>query len=250
MLKTRVIPTLLWKGPGLVKGVGFDSSRRVGTVLPAIRVYNMRDVDEIVLVDIAATLEARRPDWESIADFSSECFVPLTIGGGVRCLDDVMRLLRAGADKVSINTAFFEDPSLVRQSAARFGSQCIVVSLDARQSGDDYVCYSRSGSKDTGWNLVDAAVKAQEAGAGEILLTSIERDGTMSGYDIPMVEMITKAVTIPVIASGGAGALEHFPAAVRAGASAVAAASLFHFTETTPAQIRHIMASHGIPVRK
>ena len=252
MLKVRIIPTLLWKDFGLVKGIGFDSWRRVGTVLPAIKVYNTREVDELILVDITATGEAREPDYESVAEFSAECFVPLTVGGGIRNLDHITRLLHAGADKVSINSAAHENPTLITEAANRFGAQCIVVSMDARRLPDGrHECFSHSGTKPTGKAPAAWAREVEALGAGEILLTSIERDGTMQGYDLELIQQVTAAVRIPVIASGGAGNYEHMAAAIQAGrASAVAAASLFHFTQQTPLEAKHYLAKLGIPVRR
>lgn len=250
MLKVRVIPTLLWKGVGLVKGVGFDSWRRIGPVLPALNVYTKREVDELILVDILASVSAQSLDIESIVEFSEKCFVPLTVGGGVSSIADVSSLLRAGADKVAINSSLYSRPQLVKEVADSFGSQCVVVSIDARAFSGRWRCYSRAGSVDTGRDLVDFAKEVESLGAGEILLTSIERDGTMQGYDLDMIEAVTSAVKIPVIASGGAGKYDHMIDAVsKAGASAVAAASMFHFTEQTPAGARSALAAYGIPVR-
>ena len=252
MLKIRIIPTLLWKNLGLVKGVGFHSWRRVGTVLPAVKVYNTREVDELILLDISATPDGREPDYESVEEFSAECFVPLTIGGGIRDLDQIKRLLWAGADKVTINTAAFDDPSLVRESARRFGSQCIVAAIDFRRLSDGrYECYSHCGSKPTGRSPLDWAVEVEALGAGEILLTSIERDGTMEGYDLELTRLVSERVRIPVIASGGAGNYQHLYEAIAEGkASAVAAASMFHFTQQTPLEAKHYLASKGVPVRR
>lgn len=250
MLKVRVIPSLLWKGVGLVKGIGFDSSRRVGSVLPAVKVYNSRDVDELVLVDITATSEARHPDDASVSEFAEHCFVPLAVGGGVRELSDIVRLLRAGADKVVVNTAAYELPELVSQAARKFGAQCIVASVDVRTMNGGYTCMSHCGTRDSGRCPVSWARELEARGVGEILLTSIDRDGTMMGYDLALIESVTKAVNIPVIASGGAGSYQHMVDAVQlAGASAVAAASLFHFTEQTPAGAKVAMRAAGIPVR-
>ncbi|MBT9585615.1 imidazole glycerol phosphate synthase subunit HisF [bacterium] len=247
MLKVRVIPTLLWKDVGLVKGVGFDSWRRVGPVVPAIRVYNLRDVDELIVVDITATRENRPPDFASVAEFSAHCTVPLTVGGGLTNVDEMQALLRAGADKVCLNSAFFDTPELVKQGAELFGSQCIVVSLDVGPGG---LCHSHSGSREREMNPVDAAQRAADLGAGEILLTSIASDGTMAGYDLALIGAVSRQVNIPVIASGGAGKPADFVAAVvEGGASAVAAASLFHFTELTPRQVKLAMADAGLPVR-
>lgn len=252
MLKVRVIPTLLWKDYGLVKGIGFNSWRRVGPVLPAIKVYNARDVDELILVDITASLGVQPPDHETIADFSEECSVPLTVGGGIASLEQIVALLRAGADKVSINSTAFADPGLVDRAAARFGAQCIVVSIDARRrAGGGWGCCSHSGTCDTGREPVEWARELVARGAGEILLTSVDRDGTMSGYDLALIESVAAAVDVPVIASGGAGSYAHMVQAVRdTGASAVAAASIFHFTEQTPAGAKDALHEAGVPVRR
>jgi len=250
VLKVRVIPTLLWKGVGLVKGVGFDSWRRVGPVLPAIKVYNTRDVDELVLVDITANSTGDEPDIESVSDFADECFVPLTVGGGVRDTAQMQGLLRAGADKVCVNTASYANPGLITEAARRFGAQCVVAGIDARRDGGNWRCFSHSGRQDTGLSAVDWARQLVALGAGEILLTSIERDGTMQGYDLGLIEAVVRAVNVPVVASGGAGNYEHMREAIQdAGASAVAAASMFHFTEQTPAEAKKALAAAGVAVR-
>jgi len=251
MLTTRIIPTLLWKDVGLVKGEAFDSWRRVGPVLPAIRVYNQREVDELILVDITAHATGAEPDYESIAELAQDCFVPLTYGGGVRRLEQVRRLLRAGADKVCVNTAAYAEPELIREIARHHGSQCAVVSIDARSVGPGaWRCFSHAGSRDTGLEPVAWARRVEELGAGEILLTSIDRDGTYCGYDLELVTAVADAVSVPVIASGGAGGYAHMVEAVRCGASAVAAASIFHFTELTPAGAKAALAEAGVPVRR
>lgn len=252
MLKVRIIPTLLWKGFGLVKGVGFNSWRRVGTVLPALKVYNTRDVDELVLVDITASQEQRAPDHQSVGDFSDECSVPLTIGGGINSLQQIVALLHAGADKISINSAAFTNPELVSQAANRFGAQCVVASIDARRHDNGaYTVFSHSGTRDTGREPGAWARELVDRGAGEILLTSIDRDGTMEGYDLQLVQRISAKVDIPVIASGGAGKYQHMIEVIQqAGASAVAAASMFHFTEQTPAGAKQALQRAGIPVRQ
>lgn len=251
MLKVRIIPTLLWKQFGLVKGAKFDSWRRVGPVLPAVRVYNQREVDELVLVDIVAHEREEELDFESIEDFGKDCFVPFTVGGGVRRLEQVQRLLRAGADKVSVNTAAFNDISLITSIAERHGVQCVVASMDVRlDSRDGWRCFSHAGKVDTGRGAIDWARRLEDAGAGELLLTSIDRDGTMQGYDLPLIASIARSVSIPVIASGGAGNYDHMISAIGAGASAVAAASMFHFTEQTPAGAKSALASAGFPVRR
>lgn len=252
MLKVRVIPTLLWKQLGLVKGVGFDSWRRVGPVLPAIEVYNQREVDELVLVDIMAHQFEDDPDFESIDEFGQDCFVPFTVGGGITRADQVQRLLRVGADKVAINTAAYARPELVTEIAKRHGTQCVVASIDVRLQDDGgWACFSHAGKQATGRKVVDWACELEDRGAGEILITSIERDGTMAGYDLSLVDTVARSVKIPVIASGGAGSYQHMVDAVRkAGASAVAAASMFHFTEQTPAGAKAALAAAGVPVRR
>lgn len=252
MLKIRIIPTLLWKQFGLVKGVGFDSWRRVGPVLPAIKVYNHREVDELILVDIAAQLIDQEPDYDSIKDFSQDCFVPLTVGGGVSKIEQVQKLLSAGADKVCVNTAAYHNPELITQIANRHGTQCIVASIDVRQqsSKQSWHCFSHSGKTLARRDVVAWSRELEDRGAGEILVTSIERDGTFEGYDLPLIEAVVNAVNIPVIASGGAGNYQHMVDAVlKSGASAVAAASIFHFTEMTPAGAKAAMCEAGIPVR-
>lgn len=251
MLKVRIIPTLLWKDLGLVKGIAFNSWRRIGAIMPAVKVYNIRLVDELIVVDVLATTEGRSPDFEEVRAFSEECFVPLTVGGGIRNIEDIKQLLRAGADKVSINTAAFEHPELISEAAERFGSQCVVVSIDARKNQDgSYSCVSHSGKQNTGREPGEWAEKVERLGAGEILITSVDLDGTMEGYDIQLIQRVTSRVRIPVIASGGAGNYEHMFEALDTGkAAAVAAASIFHFTEQTPQEAKNYLAARGIPVR-
>ncbi|MHC1699597.1 MAG: imidazole glycerol phosphate synthase subunit HisF [Humidesulfovibrio sp.] len=251
MLKIRIIPTLLHKDLGLVKGVGFDSWRRVGAALQSIQVYALRGVDELIFLDINATTENRPPDFETVDDLADNCFMPLTVGGGVRSLEDLHRMLRVGADKVAINTAAVADPELISEAAQRFGSQCVVVSIDYRQHPDGRrEVFTHSGTRATGLDPRELARRVADLGAGEILLTSVERDGTMAGYDIEGLAQVSAAVGIPVIASGGAGGYEDMYLAVaEGGASAVAAASIFHFTQMTPEGAKRHLASHGLPVR-
>jgi cyclase len=251
MLKVRVMPTLLFKDVGLVKGIGFDSWRRVGTAMQAVKVYNMREVDELVFLDIAATLEGRPPDFETVDELADECFMPLAVGGGVHTLADVRRLLQVGADKVVINTAAVDSPELVREVSDRFGAQCVVVSIDAKRIGSGrYEAFTRSGTHATGRDPVSIATEAEHMGAGEILITSIDRDGTMEGYDVPLVRQVADAVSVPVIASGGAGTYEHMAEVLTDGhASAVAASSIFQFTERTPLEAKHYLRERGFAVR-
>lgn len=250
MLKVRVIPTLLYKDFGLVKGKGFDSWRRVGSALQAVKVYNMREVDELVFLDILATDEDRDPDYDTVAELAEDCFMPMTVGGGVCTLEHARRLLMAGADKVAVGTAAVETPALVRQIAGRFGSQCVVVSVDFRKDGRACEVCTHCGTRSTGFDPVAFARSMEELGAGEIMLQSIDRDGTMEGYDVELTRRVCEAVSVPVIASGGAGNYDHMAEAVlEGGASAVAAASMFHFTQCTPLEAKRAMAEKGIAVR-
>ncbi len=250
MLKTRIIPTLLWKDTTLVKGVGFDSWRRVGTIIPSIKVYNTRQVDELIVLDITATAQGREPDYLSIKEFAGECFVPLTFGGGVKSLDSIKKLLRHGADKVSVNSAIYDNPGIIEKGVKKFGNQCIVASIDVIKEGDEYICFSHSGSINTQKKLVDIVQMVYDLGVGEILITSIEQDGTMEGYDIDLIRLVSERVNIPVIASGGAGNYNHMYQALLDGkADAVAAASIFHFTEQTPLEAKKYLQGRGIAVR-
>ncbi|MBN1824459.1 MAG: imidazole glycerol phosphate synthase subunit HisF [Endomicrobiales bacterium] len=251
MSKVRIIPTLLYKESTLVKGVSFDSWRRVGSLMQAIKVYNMREVDELVFLDIKATEEGRKPDFRLVDDFADECFMPLSVGGGIRDIEDVRLLLEVGADKVVVNTAAVENPGIVKQIANKFGSQCVVVSIDYKyKTGGEAKVVVQSGKKGTDIDPVEHARSAEKLGAGEIMLTSVDLDGTMKGYDIQMTRKVSDAVSIPVIASGGAGNYEHMEKAVKdGGASAIAAASIFHFTEQTPLEAKQYLRKKGISVR-
>jgi len=251
MLKTRIMPTLLYKDTTLVKGVGFDSWRRVGSLMQSIKVYNLRQVDELVFLDITATRDGREPDFELIDEFADECFMPLAVGGGIRTVEHVRRLLAVGADKVVINTIAYEDPSIISEICRTFGAQCVVVSIDYRVGGDgSRKVHTHSGTQERSMTIVEMAKLAEERGAGEIMLTCIERDGTLSGYDLPGLAEVSAAVGIPVIASGGAGSYEHMCDALTVGhADAVAAASMFHFTEQTPLEAKRYLAQQGLRVR-
>jgi cyclase len=251
MLKTRIIPTLLFKDVGLVKGVGFDSWRRVGAAVQSIRVYNLREVDELIFLDIAATPNHTRPDFPQIDDLADNCFMPMTVGGGVKSIDDIRDLLAVGADKVAINTAAVETPELVRDGALEFGAQCIVVSIDVRRNGlGRPEVVTHCGRVATGRDPVEWAKAVENLGAGEILLTSVERDGTMSGYDVDLIRDVARAVDISVIASGGCGNFGHMADVLTATrASAVAAASIFHFTEQTPREAKRFLAERGFDMR-
>jgi len=251
MLKTRIIPTLLYSSYGLVKGVSFDNWRHIGSPMQAIKVYNLRQVDELIFLDIMATCEGRSPEFDLIDDLADECFMPLAVGGGVRSIDDARHLLSVGADKIAVNSAAVCNPNLIREIASKFGSQCVVVSLDVRKaSGGRYEIFIHSGTKATGMDPIEFVKKAEKLGAGEILLTSIECDGTMRGYDIDLIKAVSSVVSIPVIASGGAGSYDHMASAIIDGAaSAVAAASIFHFTQCTPLEAKDFLHKQGIDVR-
>lgn len=251
MLKTRVIPTLLLRDVGLVKGERFDSWRRVGAPMQAVKVYNVRDVDELILLDIEATPQNREPDYELINSLAEECFVPLAIGGGIQNIETVRRLLRVGADKVCINTAAYTFPHLVSEVAERFGAQCLVVAIDVHRHTDGrYECYGNCGRIPNGCDPVEWAAELEKLGAGEILLTSIDHDGTMEGYDLQLIQKVSQGVKIPVIASGGAGCYDHMLQAIQvAGASAVAASSMYLFTQQTPLEAKAYLSAHGVAVR-
>lgn len=252
MLKTRVIPLVLLKdGEMAVKSVQFGWLRPINHPINSVRVYNARDVDELIFLDISATRENRRPLFDLIALILDECFMPLTVGGGVRSIEDIHDLLKIGADKVAINTHAVSDPSLVPRGAKEFGSQCIVVSIDVKKTTkNDYEVFTRCGAKPTGLNPVEWAKEMESRGAGEILVNSIDRDGTEKGYDIPLIRSVADAVNVPVIAAGGAGALDDFVKAVKEGhASAVAASSIFLFTDVTPNNVKEYMKKNGINTR-
>lgn len=250
VLKIRVIPVMLWKDVSLIKGRCFDHSRRVGTVLPSIKIYNARDVDELVLIDVAATTREESPRFKEIAQFARECNVPLTVGGGIKTEEDIEMILRAGADKIVLNSSCYSEPSLVNRASRNFGAQCIVASIDYRILNGVEICFSHAGQVRENETVTEWAQKIEELGAGEILLTDCSRDGMMSGYGLETIARVADVVSIPIIASGGAGALDHFVEAVKiASADAVAAGSVFHFSEITPRAIKNHMADAGIPVR-
>lgn len=251
MLKARVIPTILLSGPSIVKDRQFRGERRVGTLLPAVRVYNARDVDELMILDIRASRFGRGPDLDQITGVASEISVPLSVGGGVGSLHDFEQVLKAGADKVVINSAAYSNPALISDAADRFGSQCIIASIDvARDSSGLLRCISMSGTTQTAFCLEDHIARVQDDGAGELLINSIPNDGELCGYDEDLVKTAARNATIPVIASGGCASYEDmFNALTKCGASAVAAASMFHFTEQTPKGAREYLAGRGVRVR-
>lgn len=251
MLKTRVVPTVLLKDAVVVQTVQFSRYRPIGIPRQPVRVYNMRDVDELVILDIDPRVREQGPRFSLLRDLADECFMPLAVGGGVRELDVVRRLLGEVADKIIINTAAVERPRFVEECAATFGSQCVVVSIDAKKNDHgEYEVFTRGGRQPAGMDPVSWATQVESKGAGEILLTSIERDGTMQGYDLDLVRSVASAVSVPVIASGGAGKAEDFLDVIRTGgASAVAAGSIFQFTQITPNDIKQHLYAAGVETR-
>lgn len=250
MLKTRMIPTVLFKNGIVVKSKKFTEHRNIGSCINVVRVYNAREVDELVFLDITATKEDRKLPIAIVREVLDECFMPLTVGGGVKTVDDINMLLRIGADKVSINSEAVKRPEFISEAAKKFGAQCVVVSIDAKKKDGGYEVFTEGGSKPTGLDPVAWAKKCEELGAGEILINSIDNDGMMDGYDIELTKIVSDAVSIPVIACGGAGSLEDFVKAIKEGhASAVSASSIFLFTQTTPKNVKESMAEAGIDVR-
>lgn len=250
MLKKRLIPSLLLLDGRCVKGRQFQAFRDTGNPVTAARVYDAQGADELLFLDITASTEGRAATLEIISNVAEQCFMPLCAGGGVRSLDDFRIMLQAGADKVSINTAAVEDPSLIESAAARFGNQCVVVSIDCRRGERGYEVFSYAGRQATGLDPVTWARRAVDLGAGEVLITSIEREGTMEGYDLELVRSVADAVEVPVIAHGGCGILQHLVDAILDGhADAVSCASMLHFTDQSVIKARAHMQTYGVDVR-
>ncbi len=251
MLKARIIPCLDVKDGRTVKGINFVDLVDAGDPVEQARIYDQQGADELCFLDITASHERRDTLYDIVARTAEHCFMPLTVGGGIRTVDDIRTLLLAGADKVSINTAAVHRPDFVGEAAEKFGSQCIVVSIDAKSvAGDRFEIFTHGGREPTGIDAVEWAKRMTELGAGEILLTSMDRDGTRRGFDIPLTRAIADSVPIPVIASGGVGTLDHLIEGVRDGhATAVLAASIFHFGEFTIGEAKAHMGRAGIPVR-
>ncbi len=250
MLAKRIIPCLDVKDGRVVKGVNFVKIRDAGDPVELARFYSDQGADEIVFLDITATSDNRATVADVVERTASQVFVPLTVGGGIRTLEDFRLLLRAGADKISVNSAAVADPTLISRAAERFGSQCVVLAIDARSCGGAWEVVVAGGRKPTGLDAVAWAKRGQELGAGEILLTSMDADGTKAGFDLAMTRAVTEAVSIPVIASGGCGSLEHFAEVFEVtGCDAALAASLFHFGELTVPQVKEFLKGRKIPVR-
>lgn len=251
MLKNRIIPILLLKNGRCVKGKQFANFRDTGAPVSAAKVYDAQRVDELVFLDIMASREERETLLPIITETAEECFMPLTVGGGIKTIEDMKILFSAGADKVAINTAAVEDPDLIRRASEYFGRANIVVVIDYREKSDGTrEVHTHAGMKATGLDALAWAVKADQLGAGEIILTSIDREGTMNGYDVEFIRKVAEAVNIPVIAHGGAGTLAHLKEGIMTGkASGVAAASIFHFTDQSPIKARSYLKDNQVNVR-
>ncbi len=251
MLAKRIIPCLDVRDGRVVKGVNFVNIRDAGDPVELAKYYSDQGADEIVFLDITATSDARDTVADVVERTASQVFVPLTVGGGIRTLEDFRRLLRAGADKISVNSAAVARPALLSEAAERFGSQCVVLAVDARaREGGGWEVVVHGGRKPTGLDLIEWVKRGEALGAGEILLTSMDADGTRAGFDLPMTKAVTDAVSIPVIASGGCGSLDHFAEVFEeTGCDAALAASLFHFGELTVPQVKDYLRERSIPVR-
>ena len=250
MLKNRIIPCLDVKNGRVVKGINFVNLKDAGNPVEQAKIYSDGGADEICFLDITASNENRDTIYDVVEKTSKKCFVPLTVGGGVRNIEDISKLLNCGADKVSINTAAVNDKKVVIDSSKKFGSQCIVVAIDAKKNGDVWEIYTHGGRNKTGIDATKFAKEMEKSGAGELLVTSMDRDGTQVGYDTDLMSKISSAVNIPVIASGGVGTLDHLVDGIKLGnASAVLAASIFHYGKYSVKQAKEYLDSKGIPVR-
>ena len=249
MLKNRIIPCLDVKNGRVVKGINFVDLQDAGDPVEQAKIYSDGGADEICFLDITASNENRDTIFEVVEKTSKKCFVPLTVGGGVRSIEDINKLLNCGADKVSINTAAVLNPEVVVESSKKFGSQCIVVAIDAKKNGDMWEIFTHGGRNKTGINALEFAKKMEKNGVGELLVTSMDKDGTQSGYDIELMKNISSSVNIPVIASGGVGTLDHLVDGIKSGASAVLAASIFHYGTFSIEEAKQYLASKNIPVR-
>lgn len=248
----RIIPCLDVKDGRVVKGTNFVGLRDAGDPVELASIYDKELADELIFLDITASSDERNTMVEMVEKTASQVFIPFTVGGGIRTVEDIRKMLKAGADKVSLNTAAIKNPELIAEGAKRFGSQCIVLAVDARQAGPDkWEVYINGGRTPTGLDVIEWVKKAVDLGAGEILLTSMDQDGVKNGYDIPLTKAVSEAVNVPVIASGGAGELEHFYDVLTTGkADAVLAASIFHFGEFTVGEVKEYLKSRGIEVRR
>jgi imidazole glycerol-phosphate synthase subunit HisF len=249
MLRHRVIPLVLLDGYSVVKTICFDIRRNLGNPIVVAKIYNARNVDELILLDIDATKENREIDLQTVESVASECLMPLTVGGGITTCDEISQILKAGADKVALNSIIFDNPNFLFDAVSMFGSQCIVASLDVVESPiGNYTLHSHAQRK-VKFSLKDLLSFLMESKVGEVLLNNVDRDGTMSGYNINLIKYVASRITIPLIAAGGASGPNDCTKAIKAGASAVSAASIFHFTSITPHLCKEDMHLNGIPVR-
>lgn len=246
MLKPRIIPCLDVKNGRVVKGVNFENLTDAGDPVAQAQYYYQAKADELCFLDISATQENRQNMFDMVKKVASTCFIPFTVGGGIKEMNDFLTLMRCGADKVSINSSAISNPNFISQAANKFGSQCVVVALDVKKTTNGYEIFSHGGSKATGLDAINWAKKVQQLGAGEILLTSMDKDGTKSGYDLDLLKAITSKVSIPVIASGGVGNLNDLADGLKAGASAVLAASIFHFRQFSIAEAKQFLQEEGL----
>ena len=250
MLKNRIIPCLDVKNGRVVKGINFVGLKDAGDPVEQAKIYSDGGADEICFLDITASNENRDTIFDVVRETSKKCFVPLTVGGGVRSIEDINKLLNCGADKVSINTAAVQNPDVVEQSSKKFGSQCIVVAIDAKKNNDRWEIYTHGGRNSTGIDAIEFASNMEKRGTGELLISSMDRDGTQIGYDIDLMSTISSKVNIPIIASGGVGDLKHLVDGIKLGkASAVLAASIFHYGKYSIKEAKEYLVSKGIPVR-
>lgn len=250
MLTKRIIPCLDVKEGRVVKGISFVELRDAGDPVELARFYDKQGADELVFLDISASHEGKETMIEVVKIVATELSIPFTVGGGIRSLEDMKRLLRAGADKVSLNTAALDRPELIKEGADFFGSQCIVVAIDAKKNGDSWDVYTHGGRNKTKWSAVEWAKKCVELGAGELLLTSMDKDGSKDGFDLELTQAVREAVEVPVIASGGAGNKEHFDEVFKnVDADAALAASIFHYKETSVAEVKDYLRKEGVNVR-
>tara|TARA_B100000767_G_scaffold271263_1_gene296529 strand:+ start:3139 stop:3909 length:771 start_codon:yes stop_codon:yes gene_type:complete len=249
MLKTRIIPTLLRKELGLVKGKNFKELRRVIDVMPLIKIYNKRDVDEIVLLDIETTLNSKKINMDFISSLAEELNIPFTYGGGIKNFLDAKNILYSGADKIVLNSCLYDEPEIINQISDHTGAQSIIVSIDVKKIKDKYCCFSHCATRNRNINVFDFLNTISNQKFGEIFLCSIDHEGTMKGYDLDLIKNVSEKTDIPIIASGGAGSYEDMYKALKAGATAVAAGTIFHFTELTPAGAKKYLYEKGINIR-
>ncbi len=249
MLKNRIIPCLDVKNGRVVKGINFVDLKDAGDPVEQAKIYSDGGADEICFLDITASNENRDTIYDVVERTSKNCFVPLTVGGGVKGVEDIYKLLNCGADKVSINTAAVHKPEVIEESSKKFGSQCIVVAIDAKKNGESWEIFTHGGRNSTGIDAIKFSLRMEKCGAGELLVTSMDKDGTQSGYDIELMRKISSNVNIPVIASGGVGTLDHLAEGIKSGASAVLAASIFHYGTYSINEVKEYLASKDIPVR-